>query len=113
VLRQSRAVRNVLMFVAILGAVACSRNVRIESEPNRGYAVLVHNTMPHAMIVSYNDGSGPRILGTVLGGASDRFMIVSPKKADVVVTATDEARSHNREYSVTLVAGQDMDVAIR
>jgi hypothetical protein len=108
-----KSVRNVLILVAILSASACSRNVRVESEPTRGYAVQVRNTMPHSMVVSYNDRSGPRILGTVLGGATERFVIAAPRKTDITVLASDEAQTHNRVYNVTLIAGNNVDVAIR
>lgn len=112
-MRMATSARTVLMFVALLTAAACSRNVRVESEPNRGYALQVRNTMPHAMVVSYNDGSGPRVLGTVLGGSTDRFVIAAPRKMDITVMATDEAQTHNRAYNVTLIGGTNVDVAIR
>jgi hypothetical protein len=96
-----------------MAATACARNVRVESDTTHGYALQVRNTMPHAMIVSYNDGSGPRVLGTVLGGATERFVIAAPKRTDITVLATDEKQSHNRVYNVTLIAGSNTDVGIR
>src|SRR4051812_1628063 len=59
-----RSTSRALLACALLLTAGCARNVRVENEPNSGFAVQVRNTMPNPMIVSYDDGSGARILGT-------------------------------------------------
>jgi hypothetical protein len=102
-----------LALLTLLTSSACSRNVRVESEPGGGYSLAVRNTMPHPMVVSYDDGSGQRVLGTVTPAATDRFVIASPKSTEISVQATDEGRTHTRSYTVSLVSGTASDVTIR
>ena len=69
--------------------------------------------MPHAMVVSYDDGSGQRVLGTVNPTTTERFVVASPKSTELTVQATDEGRTHTRSYTVSLVSGTASEVTIR
>jgi hypothetical protein len=112
-LRARAPVLVALALVTLLTNSACSRNVRVDSEPGGGYSLAVRNTMPHEMVVSYDDGSGQRVLGTVTSAATARFVIASPKSTEISVQATDEGRTHTRSYTVSLVSGTPSDVTIR
>ncbi|HEX6941262.1 MAG TPA: hypothetical protein VF158_17835 [Longimicrobiales bacterium] len=92
-----------LLIAALLGTTgACARGVGVESEPGPAYALEVHNPMPHPMILSYDDGTGARLLGTVPPNGSARFVITRPASRQISLVATDEGRTHTIRRSATL-----------
>jgi hypothetical protein len=109
-----RRIRLALFAVLALAATstACSRGVNFDPEPGQTYAVNVMNQMPHAMIISFDDGSGTRLLGTVGGNRTERFVVAGAANPTVSIIARDEAETHTVRRTVTLVAGGTVDVRI-
>lgn len=102
-----------LALVAFLPLLAaCARGVAVESEPGPAYAIQVNNPMPHPMIVSYNDGSGDRLLGTVAARGNARFVITTPANRRISVIATDEQRRHTVTKTVMLQPGATAEVVL-
>jgi hypothetical protein len=94
--------------------LACSRAVSIGSEPSPVYAVQVRNSLGQDMIVSYDAGSGPAILGTVRANGSERFVITTRNVTTVRITATNQDRTRTSgPYSVQLQAGTTPEVTLR
>ncbi|HEX7120714.1 MAG TPA: hypothetical protein VF212_18115 [Longimicrobiales bacterium] len=107
------AVSRVLVAAALLASAgACARGVGVESEPGPAYAVEVANPMPHPMIISYDDGTGVRLLGTVPPNGSARFVITRPASRQISLVATDEGRTHTIRRSVTLRTGGVTEVSL-
>ena len=105
--------RFVLPLLVILTA-GCARAVTVGSQPSPDYAVQVRNTLPRDMIVSYDAGSGPAILGTVRANGSERFVIAVRAPGTVTITARDESGSRlSGPYSVQLQAGTTVEVSLR
>ncbi len=103
----------VLLAAALLAWTgACGRGVGVESEPGPAYALEVDNPMPHPMIVSYDDGTGVRLLGTVPASGDARFVITRPANRRITVVATDEGRTHTVTRTVTLGAGDVTEVTL-
>lgn len=102
-----------VLLCALLATVgACSRGVGVESEPGPAYAVEVANPMPQPMIISYDDGTGVRLLGTVPPNGSARFVITRPASRQISMTATDEGRTLTVTRHVVLQAGQVTEVSL-
>lgn len=101
-MRYRVAVPALMVVTVALLAAGCARGVAVESEPAPRYALRVENAMPHPMIVSYDDGTGSRLLGTVPAGGDERFVIVDPARRSITVTATDRAETHTVRRTVTL-----------
>lgn len=110
-------VRSTLAFVTLILAItagACSRSVAVQTQPTAVYAILVQNSTGGEIVVSYDDGTGPRALGTVLDGRTERFIIAAPATTDVEVSATSrEGARRYGPYTVTLEAGTNVPVTIR
>ncbi|HUG41878.1 MAG TPA: hypothetical protein VMM12_15420 [Longimicrobiales bacterium] len=101
--------------VALLCAatlVGCARSVTLDTDPGETYAVSVVNPMPHAMIVSFDDGSGARLLGTVGAGRTERFVIAGSANTTVSIIARDEAETHTVRKTVVLRAGSTVEVLL-
>lgn len=101
--------------MALLFAVtltACARSVALDTDPGETYAVNVVNTMPHPMIVSFDDASGQRLLGTVSANGSERFVIAGSSTPTVSIVAHDEGETHTVRRTVTLRAGSTVEVRI-
>jgi len=81
-----RNVRLAALAVVLAGA-ACARSVEVRSEPTPTYPVEVQNTLSQDVIVAYDDGGGARTLGTVPAGATERYVIASPRNLSVSITA--------------------------
>lgn len=97
----SRRVPTLSLFLGLILLGAC-RPMAIETEPGPAYTLEVRNPMPHPMIVSYDDGRGQRLLGTVSANADARYVITAPARETIEVSATDEDRSHAVRRTVTL-----------
>jgi hypothetical protein len=101
----------VLLSIATAG---CARAVSVGTEPGPVYAVQVRNTLPRDMIVSYDAGSGPAILGTVRANGSERFVISVRMPGTVSITARDESGTRlSGPYPVQLQSGVTAEVSLR
>lgn len=99
------------VLVSVAG-VACARGVALDTDPGQTYAVNVVNQMPHAMIVSFDDGSGTRLLGTVGASRSERFVVAGSSAATVTIIARDEADTHTVRRTVSLIPGGTVEVRL-
>lgn len=94
------------------GLTACTRGVELDSDPGQTYAVNVVNTFPQAMIVSFDDGSGPRLLGTVAANRTERFVVAASSGGTVSIIARDEADTRTVRKTVVLVPGGTVEVRL-
>lgn len=101
-----------LVLVTAATAAACARGVALNPDAGQSYAVNVVNEMPHAMIVSFDDGQATRLLGTVSGNRQERFVIAGAQRPTVTLIATDEADTHTVRRTVTLRLGETVDVRL-
>lgn len=99
-----------LALAAVLGA--CSHAMNVETKPERTYAIAVENPMAQAMVVSYDDGTGARLLGTVDAGETERFVLAGAQSPDITVTAVSEDHTVTIRKSVTLRAGSLVHVTL-
>ena len=107
------ALRPYLTLLAAAVLSAC-RPVSVSSDPRPTYSIDVHNDTPVAMIVSYNDGRGDAILGTVPSNRVERFIIASPQATTVTIRGTTESQTRTSgPYTVHLVAGTPQTVRLR
>ncbi len=102
----------VLLFAVLATAGACARGVGVESEPGPAYVVEVANPLPQPMIVSFDDGTGMRLLGTVPPNGSARFVITRPASRQISMTATDEGRTFTVNRDVMLRLGEVTGVSL-
>ncbi|MEJ2503298.1 MAG: hypothetical protein P8177_08280 [Gemmatimonadota bacterium] len=108
-----RLLRPVLLAALVLiTAAACARGVSMNQDAGQTYAVSVRNDMPHPMIVSFDDGSGTRLLGTVAADRTERFVIAASAQQTITIIATDEGDTHTVRRTVTLEPGGTVDVRI-
>ena len=101
-----------LALLCVATLAGCARGVSLNTDPGETYAISVVNPMPHAMIVSFDDGSGARLLGTVGAGRTERFVIAGAANPTVSVVAHDEAESHTVRRTVVLQAGGTVEVRL-
>ena len=101
----------VFVFVPWLGA--CFGGIDVDSEPGPGYVIEVRNPHNEPMIVSYDDGTGVRLLGLVAAEGTGRFVITKPANLEITVLASDEARTRTIRRTVQLVAGTPREVVLR
>jgi hypothetical protein len=109
----TRVVRFLLLStILLLGG--CSRAVQVGSDSNSGvtYRLQVTNETTQSMVVSYNDGRGDAVLGTVAAGRSESFIIASPSRTDISVKGAGSSRTAG-PYTVTLTAGTQAMVRLR
>lgn len=71
-----KTMRAMAVGLAALAAGGCSRAVMIDS-PGPAYTVNVDNRTSEDLIVTYDDGGGPRTLGTVRAGGTERFVVAT------------------------------------
>lgn len=101
-----------LILVTAATTAACARGVTLNPDAGQSYAVNVINEMPHAMIVSFDDGATTRLLGTVGAQRQERFVIAGAERPTVTLIATDEGDTHTVRRTVTLAPGTTVDVRI-
>ncbi len=97
----------------VLALAGCSHAMRAETNPERTYAIAVENPLASAMVVSYDDGTGSRLLGTVGAGQTERFVLAGARNAEITVTAVSEDRTATIRKSVTLRPGSVVHVTLR
>jgi hypothetical protein len=98
--------------VCVATLTACARSVALDTDPGQTYAVTVVNTMPHPMIVSFDDGSGQRLLGTVPANGRERFVIAGSTSSTVSIVAHDEDETHTVRRTLVLRAGETVEVRL-
>lgn len=96
----------------VAGLAACTRGVDFDPDPGQTYAVNVVNTFPQAMIVSYDDGTGPRLLGTVAANRTERFVVAGTAAGTVSIIARDEGDTRTIRRTVSLVPGGTVEVRL-
>lgn len=103
------------LIILILATSGCSRGMDVGSAaPAETFSISVENMTGVTMVVSYDDGRGDAILGTVNASATERFVIAAP--ATQTVTVRGEAVTGSRRagpYTVTLIAGTPQTVRLR
>jgi hypothetical protein len=82
--------RALILFVLAALAAGCGRAVSVGSDARPVYRINVHNETGEAMIVSYDEGRGSALLGTVPAGRADSFVIAA-RTTTVNVTARNVA----------------------
>jgi hypothetical protein len=103
-----------IVLAILLSALACSRAVSVGSSPSPVYAVAVTNATNEELIVSYDDGSGPKALGSVRAGAAERFVIAAPARNQVAIAGRNRAGTRSvGPVNVQLVAGETKGVELR
>jgi hypothetical protein len=92
-----RYIRAMVLLLACLAFTAgCSRAMTVGSEAGPLYRITVQNDLDEAMIVSYNDGRGDALLGTVGPRSVDHFTIGRPANLSITVSARNVAGSRTR-----------------
>jgi hypothetical protein len=108
------ATRGLALVLGLFLLGGCARAVQVGSPPGATYPIEVQNTLPVEMIVSYDDGSGTRALGTVLPNRLERFIIAAPRSTTITVDATDvQGTRRSGPHTVSLVAGVAQRVTLR
>ena len=107
--------RRSLLLLTLLALTGCARGMSVgSSTPADTFSINVQNMTGLTMVVTYDDGRGDAMLGTVNAGATERFIIAAP--ATQTVSVRGEAVSGSRRsgpYTVTLVAGTAQTVRLR
>jgi uncharacterized lipoprotein YajG len=107
--------RTLLLLSILLVASGCARGMSVgSSTPAETFSISVHNMTSVTMAVTYDDGRGDAMLGTVNAGATERFIIAAP--ATRTISVRGEAVSGSRRsgpYTVTLVAGTPQSIRLR
>jgi hypothetical protein len=95
-------------------STACARSAVVQPPPTPVYAVSVSNATGVEIVVSYDDGTASRALGTVPAGRTERFVIAAPASTSVRILS--RAASGDTSFSpvpVALVAGATVDLTVR
>jgi hypothetical protein len=105
--------RFVLLALCMAATASCSRTVSVSAPPAPVFAVSIDNQTRLELIVTYDDGSGPRALGAVPAGRSERFVIAASARATVdIVGRSQDGSVSATAAGVALVAGQTVPVRL-
>jgi hypothetical protein len=103
-----------LALVVAAAASGCTRALSVGSDAGPIYRLTVHNEATEAMIVSYNDGRGDALLGTVPARSTDHFSVGRPATTSVTVHARNVAGTRSAgPFSVLLSTAAAQVVTIR
>lgn len=108
--------RRAAILLLLSGAAAgCARAVAVQSgDPTRSFSIEITNETGVSMVVSYNDGRGDAILGTVAAGRTERYIIASPANTSVAIRGAAASGSRSSgPYTVSLTAGSTARVTLR
>lgn len=93
---------------------ACARGISVTPPPTPVYAISVRNATDTEVVVSYDDGTASRALGTVLAGRTERFVIAAPASTSIEVLGRAASGATNYgPFRLTLVAGSTVPVTIQ
>ncbi|HEX7088995.1 MAG TPA: hypothetical protein VF192_02595 [Longimicrobiales bacterium] len=95
----------IALAVLTLTGTTCGRGVSIESEAGPTYTLQVRNPNPFPMTVSYDDGTGERLLGNVGANGEASFVVSRPASTRITITARDRSGERTVRRQVTLRAG--------
>lgn len=101
-----------LAAILAFAGLACARGVALNPEPGQSYAVTVVNELAEPLIVSFDDGTTTRLLGTVGADRRERFVLGGAERETVTIVATDEAETRTIRRTVTLRAGSAVEVRL-
>lgn len=101
-----------LALLAVLVAVAGCRAVEVGGPSPETYAVNITNARSQAMTVSFDDGTGPQLLGTVEAGRSERFVVAGARSPTVTIIATSVSGGTTLRQTVTLQAGETVNIKL-
>ncbi|HUF50606.1 MAG TPA: hypothetical protein VMN60_07235 [Longimicrobiales bacterium] len=103
------------LLFACMAVAACARTVAIQSgDSTRNYSIEITNETGVAMIVSYNDGRGDALLGTIAASRTERFIVAAPAATTISVRAVATAGGQTSgPHSVTLTAGASARLTLR
>jgi hypothetical protein len=112
--RPFRIVVGAVASIALLITASCTRAVSVGSEPRPVFAIQVRNALNEEMIVSYDDGTGARALGSVLAGGTERFVIASAARTTITVSARNAGGTRTAgPYTIQLAPGSTPLVTLR
>ena len=94
-----------------LGGAACA-TVPADTDAGQPYTLEVINEMPHAMILSVDDGEMTRVLGTVGAERQEYLVIHHTGGGTITVIATDEGETHTVRRTVVLDPNDPVEVRI-
>src|SRR5690606_33787831 len=95
----------IALAVLTLTGTTCGRGVSIESDAGPTYTLQVRNPNPFPMSVSYDDGTGERLLGNVGANGEASFVVSRPASTRITITARDRSGERTVRRQVTLRAG--------
>lgn len=101
-----------VLTLAVLGLAACA-GASMDSELGERYAVTVVNQMDQSLIVSLDDGSATRLLGTVAPDRNERFVLYGTTATTVTLIAKDAGDTLTIRRTVTLRPGATVEVQLR
>jgi len=108
-------VRNAALLMAIIIlAAGCTRPMVVGTDRDQLAAVEIRNETGVAMIVSY-ESDGPRAtLGSVMPGATERFIVTLPPGSTIRVHAVSETGGRTSgPHPVTLQSGTTQRITLR
>lgn len=101
-----RALLGIVAALLVVAPVAgCARAVAVESQLSGSFPLEVINATGEDLLVSYDDGTGGRLLGAVTAGSQMRFTITGPATSRITVTATNKSGTRTIRKVVTLSPG--------
>jgi len=102
-----------LLVLVLIAVPACRRAVSV-STPSPVFAISVTNATNAELIVSYDDGSGAKALGSIRAGGTERFVIASPARATISVSGRNPPGTRTAgPVAVELRAGETRPVTLR
>ena len=105
--------RQHLVLAAFLAlATAACAGASMDADLGPRYGVTVINEMPHPMIVSVDDGTSTRLLGTVGAEREERFVLDASSGTTITLVARDEEDTHTIRRTVVLEAGESVEVRL-
>lgn len=107
-----RRLRLLALSALAAAVMAGCAGASMDSELGERYGLNVVNEMPHAMIVSLDDGSSTRLLGTVGPERDERFVLYGTASRTVTVVARDEADTHTVRRTITLRSGETVEIRL-
>jgi hypothetical protein len=105
---------SILAAVSAFAVGACAPGASVQPAPTPVYAVSISNSTPGEVVVSYDDGTAARALGTVPPARTERFVIASPASTTVRILARDASGDPSYgPFTVSLIAGSTVSVTIQ